>query len=101
MKKGRFSKTEISFITENHETLSYREIALKLNRDAYSVENFIKSKLGESLEDKKRIQALYDLKNRPYWEDLKGQFNEHELDMLLYHWGRIIGQFRDDVLPTE
>ena len=101
MKKGRFSKTEISFITENHETLSYQEIALKLNRDAYSVENFIKSKLGESLEDKKRIQALYDLKNRPYWEDLKGQFNEHELEMLLYHWGRIIGQFRDDVLPTE
>ena len=101
MKKGRFSKTEISFITENHETSSYQEIALKLNRDAYSVENFIKSKLGESIEDKKRIQALYDLKNRPYWEDLKGQFNEHELEMLLYHWGRIIGQFRDDVLPTE
>ena len=101
MKKGRFSKREISYITENHDILSYREIADQLNRDEDSVQNFIKSKLGESLEDKKRIQALYDLKNRPYWEDLKGQFNEHELEMLLYHWGRIIGQFRDDVLPTE
>ena len=101
MRKGRFSKTEISFITENHDSLSHQEIAQKLNRDADSIKNFIKSKLGESLEDKKRIQALYDLKNRPYWRDLQDQFNEHELEMLLYHWGRIIGQFRDDVLPTE
>ena len=101
MRKGRFSKTEISFITENHDSLSHQEIAQKLNRDADSIKNFIKSKLGESLEDKKRIQALYDLKNRPYWKDLQQQFNEHELEMLLYHWGRIIGQFRDDVLPTE
>ena len=101
MRKGRFSKTEISFITENHDSLSHQEIAQKLNRDADSIKNFIKSKLGESLEDKKRIQALYDLKNRPYWKDLQQQFNEHELEMLLYHWGRIIGQFRDDVLTTE
>ena len=101
MKKGRFSKTEISFITDNHDSLNYEEMAQKLNRDADSVKNFIKNKLGESLEDKTRIQALYDLKNRPYWIDLQDQFNEHELDMLLYHWGRIIGQFRDDVLPTE
>lgn len=101
MRKGRFSKTEISFITENHDSLSHQEIAQELNRDPESIKNFIKSKLGESIEDKKRIQALYDLKNRPYWKDLQQQFNEHELEMLLYHWGRIIGQFRDDVLPTE
>ena len=101
MRKGRFSKTEISFITEHHDSLNHQEIAQKLNRDADRVKNYIKNKLGESLEDKKRIQALYDLKNRPYWTDLQDQFNEHELDMLLYHWGRIIGQFRDDVLPTE
>ena len=77
MKKGRFSKREISYITENHDTLSYREIASKLNRDEDSVQNFIKNKLGESIEDKKRIQALYDLKSRPYWKDLQDQFNEH------------------------
>ena len=29
------------------------------------------------------------------------QFSKEELDILIYHWGRIIGQFRDDVLPTE
>ena len=75
MRKGRFSKTEISFITENHDSLNYEEMAQKLNRDPESIRNFIKNKLGESLEDRKRIQALYDLKNRPYWVDLQDQLH--------------------------
>jgi len=103
MKKGRFSKEEIAFIEKNHKSMSYDTIAEKLNRDSESVENFVTNKLGQNISSKaqKEWQASYDLKNRPYWKDLKEQFNPDELEMLVYHWGRIIGQFKDDVLPTE
>ena len=103
MKKGRFSKEEIAFIEKNHKSMSYDAIAEKLNRDSESVENFVTNKLGQNISSKaqKEWQASYDLKNRPYWKDLNEQFSPDELEMLVYHWGRIIGQFKDDVLPTE
>jgi len=101
MKKGRFSKDEIAYITEHHQTMSVEGMGAELDRDAESVKNFIKDKLGESLQEKREIQALYDLKGKPQWRDIQDQFNEHELDMFEYHWRRIVTQFRDDVLPTE
>jgi hypothetical protein len=101
MKKGRFSKDEIAYITEYHESMSVEDVAAELDRDVESVKNFIKDKLGESLQEKREIQALYDLKGKPQWRDIQGQFNKHELEMFVYHWRRIITQFRDDVLPTE
>jgi hypothetical protein len=101
MKKGRFSKQEQDFIKSNYETLSIEQIATQLDRDPDSVESYVNSKLGKTAIDKREIEAYYDLKSRPYWRELEGQFTERELEILVYHWGRIIGQFRDDVLPTE
>jgi septum formation inhibitor MinC len=101
MKKGRFSKTEISYIKLHHETIPVGQIAENLDRDPESVENFIKEKLGDSKLKKREIEALYDLKSRLYWKEIEKQFDENELELFLYHWSRIISQFRDDVLPTE
>ena len=101
MKKGRFSKNEIAYITKHHEDMSVEDMAAELDRDAESVKSFIKDKLGQSLQEKREIQALYNLKGKPQWRDIQDQFNKHELQMFEYHWGRIITQFRDDVLPTE
>ena len=101
MRKGRFSKEEQKFIKENNGDLSPTQIAQSLDRDPESVENYIAQKLGTVALDKREIEAYYDLKSRPYWKALEGQFSQEELDILVYHWGRIIGQFRDDVLPTE
>ena len=101
MKKGRFSKAEQQFIRENCTSLSSEQIANQLNRDPDSIESYVKQKLGSTATDKREIEASYDLKSRPYWTDLQDQFSKSELDILLYHWGRIIAQFRDDVLPTE
>jgi len=101
MKKGRFSKTEQEFIKENHKEMSIYEIAIHLDRDSASVESYVNSKLGSTLLEEREIQALRDLQSRPFWKDLQKQFSEEELESLLYHWGRIITQFRDDVLPTE
>jgi hypothetical protein len=101
MKKGRFSKTEQEFIKNNHREMSNLELATHLDRDPVSVESYVNEKIGNDMLDDREIEALHDLQNRPFWKDLKKQFSEEELQSLLYHWGRIITQFRDDVLPTE
>ena len=103
MRKGRFSKQESKFIEENADILSYEEMATHLNRDPDSVENFAKNKLGKNVTKSREfeLRAGYDLKSRPYWKDLKEQFSKSELEMVVYHWGRIISQFKDDLLPTE
>ena len=103
MRKGRFDKKEMAFIKENHKTLPIDEISRKLNRDPESVQKYINQKLGKnaSVDDVRVAQAEYDLKNRLYWKDLTQQFSPEELEMILFHWGRMISQFRDDVLPTE
>ena len=101
MKKGRFSKTAQEFIRENHKEMSIQEIATHLDRDPDSIESYVKQKIGNTTLDEREIEALHDLQSRPFWKDLQRQFSEDELQSLLYHWGRIITQFRDDVLPTE
>ena len=101
MKKGRFTKTEQEFIKDNHREMSNLDIATHLDRDPISVQSYIKEKIGNSTLDDREIEALHDLKGRPFWKDLQKQFSEEELQSLLYHWSRIITQFRDDVLPTE
>jgi len=101
MKKGRFSKTEQEFIRENHKEMSIQEIATHLDRDPDSIGSYVKQKIGNTTLDEREIEALHDLQSRPFWKDLQKQFSEDELQSLLYHWGRIITQFRDDVLPTE
>ena len=81
--------------------MSVLELATHLDRDPTSVESYVKEKIGNTTLDDREIEALHDLQNRPFWKDLQKQFSEEELQSLLYHWSRIITQFRDDVLPTE
>ena len=80
MKKGRFSKQEISLIKNNYKKLSYEQLGEKLDRDPESVEKFIKEKLGKNVSstEERAIQAEYDLKQRLYWKDLKEQFSKDE-----------------------
>jgi len=101
MKKGRFSKNEQEYIKNNYKDMSTMDIGTHLDRDPISIESYIESKLDSSILNDREIEALHDLKSRPFWKDLQAQFSEEELQSLLYHWGRITTQFRDDVLPTE
>ncbi len=103
MRKGRFSKEEIAIIEQECESTPPKKIAESLNRDVGSVKKIIKEKLGKGLTRQEEIvhKAGYDLKSRPYWGDMKEQFSQEELEMFVYHWSRIIAQFRDDVFPTE
>lgn len=99
MRKGRLSNTETKFIADNANTMGTEEIAAALNRDPNSIETFIKRKLRLGLSEQEEV--AYSLEDRPYWSELKQQFTESELELVKYHWSRIIAQFRDDVFPTE
>lgn len=99
MKQGRISKKEEAFIENNLESMNYRQLAKALDRDPASVEQFIKRKFKVGLSNEE--EAQYDLEDRPYWQNLREQFTDEELVLFKYHWGRIISQFKDDVIPTE
>ena len=108
MKKGRISKQEESFIKENIDA-GYVDIAVQLDRNPNNVLEFIKRKVAKGdmpapawLDSASpEEQAEYDLTFRPYWNELKQQFTDEELELFKYHWARIISQFKDDVIPTE
>ena len=99
MRKGRLSNDETQFITDNVDNMGPEEIATALDRDPASIAMFIKRKLRLGLSEEEEV--AYSLEDRPYWSELKQQFTTEELDLVKYHWSRIIAQFRDDVFPTE
>lgn len=99
MRKGRLSKAEGRFIKANAQSMPVEQIALELERDPEAIQSYIKRKLKLGLSEEEEM--AYILEDRPYWPELKEQFTGSELELVKYHWGRIISQFRDDVLPTE
>jgi len=103
MKKGRLSRIEQDFIKQNCKRLTYTELATHLQRDVNSIRVFVEKKLGLNITSKEDFtnKAEFDVKRRPYWKSLAQQFSEDELEMFVYHWTRIVSQFKDDILPTE
>lgn len=99
MKRGRISKDEERIIERLMRDVPVEDIAVELDRDVNSVEEFIKRKFRRGLSSEE--EAAYSLEDRPYWIDLKAQFTDEELELFKYHWSRIISQFKDDVFPTE
>jgi hypothetical protein len=103
MKTGRLSKSEQDYIKANYSIKTYEQLATELDRRVEPIREFIEKKLGKniSFQDERELHAEYDIKSRPFWTDLQNQFDETELEMVVYHWKRIVGQFKDDVFPTE
>jgi len=99
-KRGPWSKEEKQFIAENVAKMDAKNIAGVLNRNPDAVKKYIINNHADSFTEKAR-SAEYDIQKSPVWKDLQQQFSPEELQMFLYHWGRIISQFRDDVYPTE
>jgi len=99
MRKGRISKEEERSIARLVNSMTPEDIAKQLDRDVESVTQFIKRKFKVGLTNEEF--AAYSLEDRPYWNELRQQFTEDELELFKYHWSRIIAQFKDDVFPTE
>lgn len=100
-KSGPWSEDEKIYIAENCEHMHYEEIANKIGRNVEKVKKYIRDTLGKPVINSVEVNAEYSIKRSPLWKDLSEQFTKDELRMFLFHWGRIISQFKDDVLPTE
>lgn len=99
MKKGRISKEEERIIGRLIESHTVEDIAMQLDRDVESVDQFIKRKFRFGISNEEA--AAFSLEDRPYFIELRMQFTDEELELFKYHWSRIISQFKDDVFPTE
>lgn len=99
-KRGPWSKQEKQFIADNAAKMDAVQIAAVLKRNPDAVAKYIQTHHANSFTEKAKT-AEYDIQKSPVWKDLKQQFSPDELEMFLFHWGRIISQFRDDVYPTE
>jgi len=44
---------------------------------------------------------MEEFKNTPAWKEIVSQFDSKEIELFLYHWEKIMNQFKDDVLDTE
>ena len=99
-KRGPWSKEEKEYIADNAAKVGFKEIAAVLQRNPASIKKYIRENHANSFTEKAK-GAEYDIQKSPVWDDLRKQFSPEELRMFLYHWGRIISQFRDDVYPTE
>src|SRR5688572_13618129 len=96
-RKGRMSMDEVDFVQSNAHIMTPEQIAKELNRDSLSIKKYLKEKMGVGIgsDMAKAKHAEYDLKTRPFWSELQSQFSKSELELLIYHWGRIISQFKD------
>jgi hypothetical protein len=101
LKKGRFSVEEMSYIEANAEVLSIEQISQQLDRDPESVREWISKKIGFSAKQKQEAAVANELKTKPYYRELKHQFNEDELEMFEFHFKKMWSQFKDDVFHTE
>lgn len=102
-KRGPFTKTDIKFIRDNYAAMDYKDIAMALNRDPDSIKRYIDNDLAfpVSQDIKDKDDAIYELKNRPYWSNIKEQFTKIEQETFLWQWAAMVSQFKSDVFPTE
>jgi hypothetical protein len=107
MKKGRISKDDETLIKGNLH-LDLKALGELLSRDPNSLAEFIRRKVASGdflapswLDEGDVNSGEYNLMSRPYWGELKQQFTTDELILFKYHWVRIVGQFNNEVSPTE
>ncbi len=101
---GAWSKEEKEFIAQNAKTMSVDDIANNINRDPISVSNYIRKTLGmrvTKLNKTGELSSGTDIENSFLWEELEKELTDEELRVFIYHWNRIVIQFKEDVFPTE
>lgn len=102
-RRGRLSNKEKEIIEKYVGQKDDVAIAQMLNRTEESVRNYRINELRREVPDDmvNEVEIKYELKQRPFWADLKVQFTPKELDLIVYHWVQLIQQFKGDVLASE
>lgn len=102
-KTGRLSNKEKAYIQDNAATKTDSEIAADLNRVVESVRDYREKQMPVDVPSRTAnfSQNKYLLETRPYWSGLNQQFTKEELSLFVWYWNQMIGQFKEDVTPTE
>lgn len=100
---GRMSREHLQYIKDNAATKSYVEIATDLNRDPKGIQKaMIKLGIQPSLSAKTyNILNVVRIEDKQFWPMLCKQFTADELEIFRFQWGKMVEQFKSDVLPTE
>lgn len=99
---GRFGKKQDLFLQENFKDMTVDELAMAIKKTPEAVIKRM-AILGLSIKDRKDrgLNAAHDIKNSPYWKQLKSELTNEEMDIFIEHWKEIVGQFQEDILHTE
>lgn len=103
-KSGPWSADEKLYIEENCDIIPYIEIAEYIKRSPESVKMYIKKTLGRNPianKYRKKPKHDFDIQSTLIWKQLRAQFTTEELQEFMFHWDRIVGQFKEDILATE
>jgi flagellar biosynthesis regulator FlbT len=96
----------MEFIRENASRMSVEEIAEHLNRTTEPISKFIKSRNLLSVSEVDNLDVVYEdlytkLQRKFYYDELKKQLDDDELNYFTKMWVDIMMQFKEDVLSSE
>lgn len=97
-KKGNLSSKEKIFIKKNASSLSIEEMSKKLDRKPSQIENYLES---NSKVNYQTNQVLETLRMSHEYSLLQNEFNEKEVKIFEKKYAEWVGQFQEDILPSE
>jgi hypothetical protein len=91
------------YIARFHDKMTAEQIAaqFKNKRSASQIQKYINKEFGDNKPIRKEMRLADELASRPEWDNFREQFTPKELEHFQYRYVQLMGQFRDDVLPTE
>lgn len=106
LKRGKFSTEEEKVIRDNIAAgYSFDAIAKVLRRTPKTIKKYcVKHHLvhkGMEEDVYEDTLLLEKLEERPYWQEVKKQFAEVDLNYFAQTWIRMMKQFREDILYSE
>ncbi len=102
-KRGPFNKECIDFIERMRDRFTPEQIALQMGVNTSRVIKYLEQSDASGVPHpaKRELRLADELEMRPEWAGFKEQFSKKELDHFKYRYVQLMGQFRDDILPTE
>jgi IS30 family transposase len=100
--KGRFTIEEQDNIqTMRGRGYTVEQISRELNRDPASVDQWIEKNIGKTKEKQEEIELSNELRDSPYYKEVKRQFDDEDMEIFELHWMELWKQFKNDVFHTE
>jgi len=106
-KRGKLSTEEERFILASKDHLTVEQIAEQINRTSEPVARFLREHANMSSfpqvvdESSNDNELRKHLRSRPYWNEVKKQFSDDELEYFVKGWVEFMKQFQRDTYWSE